>query len=131
MRRRVGKRVKDLRLARNLTQEQLGERASLSYKFVGEVERGIGNPTLDTLASLAAALGVEIVDLVSDGRTITYGDVSDRDVAVVRDARKSRLPAIRLDSPRSSPAVAGSQSRPAGPDHINTWRWFSLRFAMR
>ncbi|HVW05946.1 MAG TPA: helix-turn-helix transcriptional regulator [Vicinamibacterales bacterium] len=89
MRRRVGKRVKDLRLARNLTQEQLGERASLSYKFVGEVERGIGNPTLDTLASLAAALGVEIVDLVSDGRTITYGDVSDRDVAVVRDARDS------------------------------------------
>jgi transcriptional regulator with XRE-family HTH domain len=89
LRRRVGKRVKELRLARNLTQEQLGERASLSYKFVGEVERGVGNPTLDTLASLAAALGVEIVDLVSEVRSTTYGDVSERDVAVVRDARDS------------------------------------------
>jgi hypothetical protein len=32
---------------------------------------------------------VEIVDLVSEGRATTYGDVSDRDVAVVRDARDS------------------------------------------
>ncbi len=69
---------------------------------MGEVERGIGNPTLDTLASLAAALGVEIVDLLSDGRSIAYGELSDRDVAIVRDARDSLEAMLaRLGSGRS------------------------------
>jgi transcriptional regulator with XRE-family HTH domain len=61
----VGTRLRQLRQARRLTQEQLAERAGLSYKFVGEVERGRGNPTLTTLASLSDALGVGLVDLLA------------------------------------------------------------------
>ncbi|MBI4680030.1 MAG: helix-turn-helix transcriptional regulator [Nitrospirae bacterium] len=30
------------------TQEELGEKAGLSYKFVGEIERGEVNPSLDS-----------------------------------------------------------------------------------
>lgn len=48
-----------------MTQEELAERASLSYKFVGQVERGKGNPTLTTLAALSDALGVRLVDLLA------------------------------------------------------------------
>jgi transcriptional regulator with XRE-family HTH domain len=90
LRKQVGRRVRELRHARDLTQEQLGERAGLSYKFIGEVERGIGNPTLDTLASVAAALDVEVVDLVSNGRVpLAIGQLTERDYATVREARDS------------------------------------------
>ena len=65
LRGRVGARLRQLRHARRLTQEQLAERAGLSYKFVGELERGRGNPTLTTLAALSGALGVRLPDLLA------------------------------------------------------------------
>lgn len=48
-----------------MTQEQLAERAGLSFKFLGELERGRGNPTLTTLGALSDALGVPLVDLLA------------------------------------------------------------------
>ena len=52
-----------LRKARKLTQEQLGEQAGISYKFIGEVERGAVNPSLDSLVSIARALRVGVKEL--------------------------------------------------------------------
>jgi transcriptional regulator with XRE-family HTH domain len=59
----LGKRIRALRRVKSLTQEELGEKAGLSYKFVGEVERGEVNPSLDSLIRIANALGVKIGDL--------------------------------------------------------------------
>jgi transcriptional regulator with XRE-family HTH domain len=84
---RVGARLKHLRQARKLTQEQLAEAAGLSYKFVGEIERGVGNPTLTTLESLAAALQVGVTDLLSDENRPDR--VSARDATLVREALDS------------------------------------------
>jgi transcriptional regulator with XRE-family HTH domain len=90
LRKQVGARLRELRLARGLTQEQLGERAGLSYKFIGEVERGIGNPTLDSLANLAAALEVQVVELVTQGDTPSRTKrLSATDYQMVREARDS------------------------------------------
>jgi transcriptional regulator with XRE-family HTH domain len=47
-----------------MTQEQLGEKAGVSGKFVGQIERGAGNPSLKNLHRLAQALGVELPDLL-------------------------------------------------------------------
>lgn len=85
----MGSRVRERRLARGFTQEQLAERAGLSYKFVGEVERGLGNPTLVTLASLADALGIDPGDLVRITTDAEVGTVSPADYATVRDALDS------------------------------------------
>lgn len=59
----LGKRVKVLRQLKCLTQEGLGEKAGLSYKFVGEIERGEVNPSLQSLSGIADALGVYVGDL--------------------------------------------------------------------
>jgi len=74
----VGENVRALRKARGLSQEELGEKADLSYKFIGEVERGTVNPSLDSLAGIAAALNVQIVRLFGDPQQIilTGADVS-------------------------------------------------------
>ena len=58
-----GRRLRSLREARSLTQQQLGEAAEVSYKYVGAIERGEENPSLRVLVSLASALDVELRDL--------------------------------------------------------------------
>jgi len=57
---------------RELTQEQLGEKAGISYKFIGEVERGAVNPSLDSLVGIAKALRVGVRELFpSDNDLVT------------------------------------------------------------
>ena len=58
-----GRRLRSLREVRGLTQQQLGEAAEVSYKYVGAIERGEENPSLRVLVSLACALDVELRDL--------------------------------------------------------------------
>lgn len=84
-----------------MTQEQLAERAGLSYKFVGEVERGIGNPTLDTLASLADALDMDPGDLIRIGPGAEVSTVSAADYAIVREALDSLDTVFKRVGPRA------------------------------
>lgn len=57
-------RIRELRIARGLTQEQLCERAGISIDAITRIESGSRTPTLSTLASIARALGVELSELV-------------------------------------------------------------------
>lgn len=66
VRARVGRMVRQLRLTRGWSQEQLAERANSSPKHVGRIERGEVNVGLDGLAALARALSVSIGDLVAE-----------------------------------------------------------------
>jgi transcriptional regulator with XRE-family HTH domain len=52
----VGSNLRRLRIARGLTQEALGFAADCEPSYVGRLERGAENPTVDLLASLARAL---------------------------------------------------------------------------
>jgi transcriptional regulator with XRE-family HTH domain len=54
----LGRRVRALRTANGLTQQQLGEQADVHYKFIGEVERGERFPSTAILFKLADALGI-------------------------------------------------------------------------
>jgi transcriptional regulator with XRE-family HTH domain len=69
----VGRKLRALRKLRGYSQEQLGERAKVSGKFVGMVERGDGNPTLDVLIRLAGALKVEPWELLHIEETRAEG----------------------------------------------------------
>lgn len=63
VKRDLGRQIKTLRQLRGYTQEALGERAGLSYKFIGEVERAEVNPSLESLLAIAKAFEVEIGEL--------------------------------------------------------------------
>ena len=56
----VGRNIRRLRVARQLPQEALGVAAGIEPSYVGRVERGRENVSVDLLEALAAALGVEI-----------------------------------------------------------------------
>lgn len=62
-RKELGKKIREIRKIKGLTQEELGEKANLNYKFVGELERGKVNISLDSLVRISNALEVYIGDL--------------------------------------------------------------------
>src|SRR5688572_9540830 len=61
----LGRSVRLRRLASGLTQRELGERCGVGFHFIGQMERGIGNPSLGTMAIVADALSCNVADLVS------------------------------------------------------------------
>jgi transcriptional regulator with XRE-family HTH domain len=60
----LGERIKELRLARNLSMRQLAAGAGLkSVAFVSDVERGFRHPSIEVLTGLAASLDVPLSEL--------------------------------------------------------------------
>lgn len=68
-----GKRVRELRLSRGLSQEDLAELCSLDRTYISSLERGRRNVGLRNVAALAASLGVSLAQLF-DG--VNVGDQS-------------------------------------------------------
>ncbi|WHZ23801.1 MAG: hypothetical protein OJF47_002913 [Nitrospira sp.] len=61
---RLGRRIRELRLKAGLTQEQLAERADLHPTYLGGVERGERNLSLNNLGKLAGAFHVPLQSLL-------------------------------------------------------------------
>ena len=59
----IGLRIKELRRTKNISQEKLSEKIGISSKYLSSIERGKGNPSLDTVIKLAVALDVELSDI--------------------------------------------------------------------
>ncbi|HVV82899.1 MAG TPA: helix-turn-helix transcriptional regulator [Kofleriaceae bacterium] len=64
--RALGLRLRALRDAANVTQEDLGRRAKLSPKFISAIENGHTNPSIGAVARLSAALGLPLTAFFSE-----------------------------------------------------------------
>jgi transcriptional regulator with XRE-family HTH domain len=64
---RIGKRIKELRKARSLSQERLAELLEISPNYLSGIECGRENPTLDLLLRLATSLKVDVAALFNAG----------------------------------------------------------------
>ena len=60
----VGTRIRELRILRGFSQEELANEADVPLSQIGRIERGENNPTISTLYVLAQALQVDIKDLL-------------------------------------------------------------------
>ncbi len=66
MRLRTGSKIKSLRLASELTQEELANRARLTKGFISQLENDQTSISLDSLADILDALGVSLSEFFSD-----------------------------------------------------------------
>ena len=61
----IGKNIKKLRTAKELSQDRLSKLADVSYNSIIKVETGgVQNPTIETLKKISKALGVSVDDLI-------------------------------------------------------------------
>ena len=60
-----GKRVKELRISKNLSQEKLGHRVELSFNQIGRIERGEINTSISTQYSISVALEISFAELMN------------------------------------------------------------------
>lgn len=59
----LGAAIRALRLSRNMTMAELAKRASLSAAMISKIESGDGNPSLNSIREIAAALEVPVAYL--------------------------------------------------------------------
>ena len=62
----IGRRIKNAREKKQLTQEQLAELVDLSPMHVSVIERGVKLPKLETLINIANILDVSADELLQD-----------------------------------------------------------------
>ena len=58
--------VRKFRTGRHLSQEQLAELCGLHRTYIGSVERGERNVSIDNMERIATALAVELIDLLRE-----------------------------------------------------------------
>jgi transcriptional regulator with XRE-family HTH domain len=61
---KFGERVREIRKAKGLSQEELAHKANLHRTYIGMIERGEKNITLVNIEKIAQALEIEIEDLL-------------------------------------------------------------------
>ncbi len=67
-RRAFAANLRAARHAKGLSQEALAERAGVHRTYLGSVERGERNISIDNMERLAHALGVELRDLLKEAK---------------------------------------------------------------
>jgi transcriptional regulator with XRE-family HTH domain len=65
----LGKLIQRKRKARQLSQEQLGFLSNLDRTYISGVERGIRNPSLTAIVSLASGLDITVSELLENLET--------------------------------------------------------------
>ena len=87
----LGQRLRALRKQRGLSQERLGERSSLSGKFIGEVERGEKSISIDSLYHVSVALEIpmrELTDVRADRQAAVPSEEAEKIFALVSARRR-------------------------------------------
>lgn len=62
---KLGAQVKDVRVMRSLTQQELADKCGLNRNYIGMLERGERNPSYATLLKIAHGLGTSLSNLIN------------------------------------------------------------------
>lgn len=60
----IGKRIKEIRREKGITQEQLSELLSVTVGYVSQIERGYTKPNLDMLAKICSLLECDLANII-------------------------------------------------------------------
>ncbi|MCT4563398.1 MAG: XRE family transcriptional regulator [Maledivibacter sp.] len=60
MEKEIGKKIKELRISKDLTLKDLSEQTELSIGYLSQLERGLTSPAISSLQSIAQVLGIHL-----------------------------------------------------------------------
>ena len=102
----LGKRLKELRKKKGLTQQELGNLINVTKVSICCYENGTRMPTLDTLLELEKVFGVHFDyflghDEVVEKKDISYLYLADEEIEILEELRKHEsLYAKLVDDPK-------------------------------
>jgi transcriptional regulator with XRE-family HTH domain len=79
----VGNRIRELRKAKGWTQEQLAEAAGLHYSYIGGVERGDRNISLETLEKIVNGFQVPAEEIFKFQEESEYKRALDEHITLI------------------------------------------------
>ena len=85
MLKKFGKKVRGLRKAQKLSQENLAEKAGLHYTYIGGIERGERNPSLKNIEKIANALKVTPNEFFIAPQV---EDISAKNIEIIEDINR-------------------------------------------
>jgi XRE family transcriptional regulator, aerobic/anaerobic benzoate catabolism transcriptional regulator len=88
---KLGRRVRQLRLAHGWTIKQAAERSGLSARFMTQLEAGQANIAIGRLAALADGFGIDLVDLLQSATSATALIQESEADALLRQNLRSRV----------------------------------------
>ncbi len=96
----LGLRLRELRLAKSLRQEDL-EKWDFSYRYYGMIERGLINPSLDTLFRLCKIFDVSLYELFRfleiDGATTDDREaVAIKISKILKENKKAKIKKLKV-----------------------------------
>ncbi len=104
----IGNKIKDLRIQKGLTQEELADRCELSKGFISQLERDLTSPSIATLIDILQCLGTDLKDFFNDSsdeqisfKETDYFEKIDDDLHnkiewIIPNAQKNMMEPIRL-----------------------------------
>lgn len=75
----IGKRIKSYRDILGFKQWEVAEKAGLNQSYVGQIERGLRDPSMKALCKIAYALNIDLSDLIKDD--LTKEDLVQKEIA--------------------------------------------------
>ena len=104
----IGQKIKDLRVQKGLTQEELADRTELSKGFISQVERDLTSPSISTLVDILQSLGTDLSDFFAktvDNQVVfgpnDYFEKKDEELGniiewIIPNAQKNEMEPIRI-----------------------------------
>lgn len=98
----LGLRIRQLRNEKHMSQEELAFKAGISPAHLGQIERAVKNPTVDTIVKISSALDVPVTELFSENRiaptphSLTIGKINAQLIDMTEDEQKDILRIIRI-----------------------------------
>ena len=104
----IGAKLKELRVCKGLTQEELADRAELSKGFISQLERDLTSPSIATLMDILQCLGTSIGEFFNEApeEQIVFGkqDYFEKNDAeyqnnikwIIPNAQKNRMEPLLL-----------------------------------
>jgi transcriptional regulator with XRE-family HTH domain len=88
----LGRRIRTLRTVKGLTQQELGNKADVDYKFVGEIERGNMNPSFKVLVKISRVLDIELPEILRfEQETSDSKELQNRITKILKDLPVEKL----------------------------------------
>jgi transcriptional regulator with XRE-family HTH domain len=78
----------------DLSQEDFAEKAGISHKYLGEIERGTANLTIDIAEKIATALNIEMMDLFDYKHEIGRQELKKEINSLIGEASEEELKTV-------------------------------------